>query len=182
MGTGTCNSMLMLRLSTAALLVFCMTLPMAPRAQESGGQQLARELGSALAWRLGAATVEEKCRAFDPDGNGVRAQALKNWQQKNAALIAAVDSRVAEVVAVVYPDKKIDDAVVDVREQVKGILVDALLADKKPEEIKTLCAAEADPARPRWTSNGMPHVQESLAALYDWLVQNRGTPPEQPGS
>lgn len=180
MGTGIFDAMP--ARSTAVLLAFCVTLSTAPRAQESGGQHLARELGSVLAWRLGAATVEEKCRAFDPDGTAVRAQALKNWQHKNAALISTVDSRVAEVVAVVYPDMKIDDAVKQVSEQVKGILVDALLADKKPEEIQALCAAEANVTRPRWTSNGMPHVQESLAALYDWLIQNRGGTPEQPGS
>lgn len=197
MGKGTLDSILILFVSAiiqasariralraaAPLLALALVLPTASRAQALTQQELAREVGAVLAWRLSPVIVEKKCRDFDPDGNAVRAQALKSWQDKNAALISSVDSRVAEVVAMVYPDEKPEAAVAKVHEQIEGILLDGLLADKPAEEIKTLCAAEAHPTRPRWTSNGMPHVPGSLAALYDWLVQNRDTEPKaQAGS
>jgi hypothetical protein len=177
MGTSTASILVL-----SLFIVLAMLLPTASRAQESNELDLARELGAVLAWRLGPGVVENRCRKFDSDGSTARALALKTWQDKNATLISAVDTRVAEVVAVVYPKLQIEDAVRQVSSQVEEILLDALLADKKADEIKTLCAAEADARRPRWTSNGMPHVQESLAALYDWLVQNRAAPRKQAGS
>lgn len=177
MGTGT-DSILVLSLFIAP----AMLLPTASRAQETSEFNLARELGAVLAWRLGPAVVENKCRDFDPIGNAARAQALSTWQGKNAALISAVDARVSEVVAVVYPRMSPEDATRRVGGEVEQILLDALLANKSPDEIQALCAAEADATRPRWSSNGMPHVQESLAALYDWWVQNRDAPPRQGGS
>ncbi len=177
MGTGTAPILVM-----TLFIAHAMLLPMASRAEESSQHELARELGAVMAWRLGPGALEAKCRGFDPDGNAARAQALKSWQDKNAALISAVDTRVAEIVAVVYPEMQLEDATRLVSSQVEQILHDAVLADKKPDDIKALCAAEADATRPRWTSNGMPHVQESLAALYDWLVMNRDAPRKQAGS
>jgi hypothetical protein len=70
-----------------------------------------------------------------------------------------------------YPAAKADDAVKEVLAQVKGLLIDEIFANTSAEQARTLCKAESDPAGARWTSNGMPQVQQSLAALYDWLRQ-----------
>ena len=57
-----------------------------------------------------------------------------------------------------------------VRAQVYAMLLQEFSAGRSPEESRAICQLESDPARPRWTSNGMPQVQNSLAALYDWQV------------
>ena len=53
--------------------------------------------------------------------------------------------------------------------QVEMMLLESTFASKSPEESRAFCKAEADPARPRWNDTGMPHIQQSLAALYDWV-------------
>ena len=129
--------------------------------------------GAVLAWRLGPETVEERCRGLDPEGNESRRSALQGWLDKNARLIKAVDERITEVAPMVVPPSKKADAVGAVRGQVKAILIEAIFSGT-PEEAVAFCKGEANPASPRWTSNGMPHVQNSLAALYDWKVQQGG--------
>jgi hypothetical protein len=72
-----------------------------------------------------------------------------------------------------YPTVKPDDAVKQVLGQVKGLLIDEIFANTSTDEARILCKAESDPAGTRWTSNGMPHVQQSLATLYDWLTRQQ---------
>ena len=69
-------------------------------------------------------------------------------------------------VQAVHADRD-DDSRVDFREQE---------CRKRPA---ALCKAEADPARPRWNNTGMPQIQQSLAALYDWQ-QAQGKKPNNP--
>jgi hypothetical protein len=154
-----------------AILAGCLLAPAFSRADDADKQEVGRELGSALAWRLGPEAVEEACRAIDPAGAEARAKALKAWLEKNATLIKEVDTRVAEVVPLAYPTPADVDVVQAVRGQVKKIVLEPLLSGRPPEEAVAICKAEADADNPRWKSNGMPHVQEALAALYDWKIQ-----------
>jgi hypothetical protein len=150
------------------LLVATLFVPEYSRAADGGKQQVARDLGAILAWRLGPEAVEERCRVEDPEGSETRRKSLQAWLDKNAALIKSVDERVAEVVPLAYPVRANVDAVQAVRTQVKTILLEELTAGKTPEQLQAICKAEANPASPRWNSNGMPHVAQSLAGLYDW--------------
>jgi hypothetical protein len=150
------------------LLIATFFVPEYSRAADGGKQQVARDLGAILAWRLGPEAVEERCRVEDPEGSETRRKSLLAWLDKNAALIKSVDERVAEVVPLAYPVRANVDAVQAVRTQVKTILLEELTAGKTPEQLKAICKAEANPASPRWNSNGMPHVAQSLAGLYDW--------------
>jgi hypothetical protein len=158
------------------LLAACVLAPALSSAQDAavaGEKEAARDMGAVLAWRLGPETVEERCRGLDPEGNESRRSALQGWLEKNARLIKAVDERITEVAPMVVPPSKKADAVGAVRGQVKAILIEAIFSGT-PEEAVAFCKGEANPESPRWTSNGMPHVQNSLAALYDWKVQQGG--------
>ena len=133
--------------------------------------EVGRELGSVLAWRLMPGIVEGTCRDADPAGADARKQALQAWLDKNAPLIKSVDERVAEVAPLAFKAKEGVDPVRIVRQQVGSIVKQSLFAEKQPDEITAICKAEADPSSPRWNNNGMPHVLNALAALYDWKVQ-----------
>jgi hypothetical protein len=149
----------------------CLLVPALSLADDADKQEVARELGSALAWRLGPEAVEEACRTVDPGGAEARKTSLQTWLDKNASLIKEVDARVAEVVPLAYPAPASVDAVKAVRAQVKAILLEPMFSGRTPEETAAICKAEADPANPRWKSNGMPEVKQALAALYDWKMQ-----------
>jgi len=161
----------MRQLLFVVLMAGCLWVPALSRADDADKKEVGRELGSALAWRLGPEAVEEACRNVDPDGAEARRQFLKAWLEKNAALINEVDARVAEVVPLAYPSSADVDVVQAVRGQVKKILLEPMFSGRTPEESAAICKAEADLANPRWKSNGMPHVKEALAALYDWKIQ-----------
>jgi hypothetical protein len=157
-----------------AILLACWT-PALSRAEDnddSAEQEVAREIGAVLAWRLGPEAVEEACQGLDPGGAEARKKALANWLDKNDALIRTVDARVAEVVPLIYSPPPKVDAVQAVRKQVKEILLEPMLADKTTEEVIAICKAEADPAGRRWNDPGMPHVQLALATLSDWQTQH----------
>jgi len=149
----------------------CLLVSALSRAGDTDKVVVGRELGSVLAWRLGPEAVEEVCRSLDPDGAEARAKALKTWLEKNAALIQEVDERVAEVVPLAFPPRENVDAVQAVRGQVRKIVLEPMRSAGSPEDVVAMCKTLADPANPRWNSNGMPHVVEGLAALYDWKVQ-----------
>ena len=159
--------------SLLAACLFAPTLSWGQDADEAAEKEAARDMGAILAWRLGPETVEERCRSVDPGGNESRKRALQGWLGKNANLIKTVDERVAEVAPMVVPPSKKADAVGAVRGQVKAILIEAIFSGR-PDEVAAFCKGEANPASPRWTSNGMPQVQNSLAALYDWKVRQGG--------
>jgi hypothetical protein len=154
------------------LAAVCATASLSAVADDAQ-QELARDLGAVLAWRLGPLAVEQKCRELDPAGNEIRAQALKSWSDKNAQLISAVDARVLEVVPFIQSEAKPDEAARLVGQQVSDILLEAIFDGKTAEESKVICQTEANPLSARWNSNGRPHVQESLAALYDWVTQQK---------
>jgi len=138
------------------------------RAADPGQQSMMQDLGAVLAWRLGPEAVEEKCQAADPEGVAIRKKALVTWLDKNADLIQQVDARVAEVVAIAYPPKNGVDNTPRVRAKIQSILLEEIFSGKTPEQAAEICKAEANPASPRWNSNGIPQVPTSLAALYDW--------------
>jgi len=107
--------------------------------------------------------------------------ALQGWLEKNQSRIAAVDARVAEVVPLLFPQAKPEEAMANVRAQIKSMLFDLKLEGKTPEETVALCKAETNPASPRWNNNGMPQVQLSLASLYDWQTKRAAqTRPQAP--
>lgn len=149
-------------------------LPAMSSAQDADAarQEVGRELGAVLAWRLMPEIVESNCRIADPDGVDARKQALQAWLDKNASLIKSVDERVGEVAPLAFKSKEGVDPVQLLRRQVSGIVMQSLFGEKSPDELTTICKAEANPASPRWNSNGMPHVPNALAALYDWKVQH----------
>jgi len=153
------------------ILVACLLAPVGLNAADATPQEAGREIGAILAWRLGPEAVEEHCRAADPDGAGMRKQALNAWFRKNEALIKEVDTRVAEIVPLLQRPSPGVDPVGAVRDQVKKMLIESAFEGKTPEETTTLCKAEAVPDAHRWNNNGMPHVQQSLAALNDWQVR-----------
>jgi hypothetical protein len=163
-----------------ALLTLCASLLAVPQSHAQQPQEpdpgqdqseIARELASLLAWRLGPEAVEQWCRDADPEGHAARSTAVKNWLARNADLIKQVDERVAEVVPLVYSPPPGVEATPAVRAQIKSILHEALVEGKTPEELKTNCQGEAKPENPRWANSGMRHVQQSLAVLYDWKIQ-----------
>ena len=130
-----------------------------------------------LTWRLGPEAIEGWCRKADPDGAEARKSALYAWHEKYAERIKAVDARVAEVVPLLkLPVKDGDDPVQAVHIQIHMMLLEPLFAKKIPRRTRTFCKAEADPARPRWHDTGMPHIQQSLAALYDWQQAQKKQP------
>jgi hypothetical protein len=143
-------------------------------ADDGGKQEIAREIGLVLAWRLGPEAVEERCRVVDPEGIAARQSANKTWLDENAALIEAVDTRVAQVVPLVYSPPPDVDAVAAVRAQVTAILLEPMFNGRTPEEMKKVCQAEAEPSNPRLANPGMREVQLSLAVLYDWNVKHQG--------
>ena len=151
---------------TFALLV----VPLA-RADDSQ-QEAMRDIGAVLGWRLGPETLEERCRTADPDGAEVRKQALQAWLAKNEALIRQVDSRIAEVVPILFKGEPSADPVADVREQVRKLLLESIAPNDDEIATQKLCEAERDPQSTSWNSNGLPFVAESLAALYDWKVSH----------
>ena len=131
---------------------------------DEDAQEAFRDIGEVLGWRLGPETLEEYCRTADPDGAGIRKQALETWLKKNDLMIKQVDSRVAEVLPLIFKGRDEADSLRAVREQVKRLLLESVTG--------SVCVAERDPASTSWTSNGVPHVPESLAALYDWQVRH----------
>ena len=134
-----------------------------PAARADADQEEAfRDIGAVLGWRLAPETLEERCRALDPEGAEVRKAALDTWLKKNDALIRQVDSRIAEVVPILFKDQP--GAAHAVREQVKQMLLEPIT--------KSVCESERNPQSTSWTSNGVPQVPESLAALYDWQVRH----------
>jgi hypothetical protein len=122
-------------------------------------EEVARELGAVLAWRLGPEAVEQACRGIHP-----------------AELIAAVDARVAEVVPLAFSPPPGMDAVAAVTAQVRKIVLEPMLENRNPEESRKICEAEAGADNPRWTNSGVREVQMSLAALYDFKMRRAREP------
>ncbi|MEO8017146.1 MAG: hypothetical protein ABI769_04985 [Pseudomonadota bacterium] len=160
-----------MRKTIFAMLMSCTLVPVFAGADDAEEQDVVREIGAALAWRLGPEAVADRCQSSDPEGIDVRRNALKAWLEKYAALIKAVDESVAEVVPLIYKPPANVDAVQAVRAQVKAILLEPIFDGKGAAESTAICKAEADPASPRWNNPGMPNVQQSLAALYDWKTR-----------
>jgi len=160
-----------MRTFVVSILLGCSLMSVGSDAAEPGMRELVQELGVALAWRLGPETIEETCRSIDPDGVAVRQQALKAWLEKNDAMIKEVDSRVADVVPALYPKAPGDAAVNAVRANIKTLLLETGFTEQSEDGKRDICKAEASPESPRWNNNGMPHVQQALAVLYDWKVK-----------
>jgi hypothetical protein len=142
-------------------------------AADSAAQDVGREIGALLAWRMGPELVEEKCREADPAGIDAREKALKTWHEKNAALIKTVDERIAEVTPLAYPSPDPAKTVAAVRAKVKEILLETISAEGDAAQLAAACKQDANPASTRWTSNGKSQVHNSLAALYDWKTQTQ---------
>ena len=140
-------------------------------AAEPGTREVLQEIGAALAWRLGPETIEEACRSLDPDNGDARKKALDAWRLKNGALIREVDSRVEEVVPVLNPKAPAADSVKALRSSVKALLLETHLGELGDEQKVQFCKSVSNPADERWNDNGMPHVQQALAVLYDWKMQ-----------
>jgi hypothetical protein len=140
-------------------------------AADSPAQEVAREIGAILAWRIGPELVEETCRAVDPAGIEAREKALKTWRDKNAALIVTVDERLAEIIPLAYPSPDPAKAVAAVRAQVREILLETISAEGDEAKLAAACKDDANPASKRWSNNGVSQVHNSLAALYDWKTQ-----------
>ena len=155
------------------VLACCAISPPVALAADSPAQEVGREIGAILAWRIGPELVEEKCRAVDPAGIEAREKALKTWRDKNVALIATVDERLAEIIPLAYPSPDPAKAVAAVRAQVKEILIETISAEGDEAKLEAACKEDANPASKRWSSNGVSQVHNSLAALYDWKMQTR---------
>lgn len=159
-----------------AILVCCLSLSAASHSAESDKQVVLQELGAVLAWRLGPEAIERRCRNADPDGAAARKAALDSWRQKNDERIRAVETRVAEVVPLLKLPLADGDPVQAVHVQIENLLLESVFANKNAEQTRAFCQQEADPARPRWNDTGMPHIQQSLAALYDWQQTQKKQP------
>lgn len=133
--------------------------------------EVGRDIGAVLAWRLAPEIIEERCRDVDPAGAEARKKALASWHGRNAALIKSVDERVAEVVPLAYPSAPADETIARMRAYVKKLLLETLNSEGDAKHLEAACKEEANPAGPRWGSNGVPQTQNSLAALYDWKTQ-----------
>ena len=133
-----------------------------------GRQEVARDVGAVLAWRLSPEAFEQYCRDIDPAGADQRRKALQSWLDKNATLIKAVDLRISQVIPLVRPSKEGEDVVQAVRAQVRAMLIEefSLAGGRGMQGYR---AAESDPRVARWTAMACAGA-ESLAALYDWQV------------
>ena len=151
-----------------AIIAGGLLAPAFSQAADEERQAVAQDLGAVLAWRLGPESIEERCQSADPAGVDVRKKALKDWLEKNAALVKEVDDRVAEVVPLAYPSSTGADNTPRLRAKIKEILLEEVFSGTTAEETVAICKAEANPASPRWNNSGMPQVPTSLAALYDW--------------
>jgi hypothetical protein len=140
-------------------------------APEREEHEVARELASLLAWRLGPEAVKDWCREVDPEGHAALDKAVKDWLARNTDLIRQVDVRVAEIVPLVYSPPPGVDAVPAVHAQIRSILHEALVEGKSPAELRTHCQAESKPDNPRLANSGMRTVHQSLAVLYDWKIR-----------
>jgi hypothetical protein len=154
------------------VLMVCCTVA-APLAfpAEPDVREVGREIGAILAWRIGPELVEERCRDIDPAGVEAREKALGTWRDKNAALIKTVDERVAEIAPLAFPSHDPAQAAAAVRAQVRKILLETISADGDASLLKAACQEDANPASKRWSNNGVSQVHNSLAALYDWKIQ-----------
>jgi hypothetical protein len=150
-----------------ALLAAMVAAPLA----HADEQEALKNLGVALGWRLAPETIEEFCRKIDPAGVTIRVDALRDWQKKNARQIQAVDDRVKEVVPLLKSAPANVDVAAAVSAQIRTLILEANFTDNDAEKTLAACKVEADPTRATWTSNGRPFVDEALAALYDWKVQ-----------
>src|SRR4051812_42429509 len=144
----------------------------AAMAGDDKDQDVIQDLGAVLGWRLAPQIVEEQCRDVDPEGADARKKLLQTWLEVNDGQIKAVDARVADVAPLLNPNANGADMIQAVRRQVGSLLRDSIFEGKKGGEIKDLCKKETDPGNPRWTNTGMPDVQESLAAMYDWKIRH----------
>ena len=162
-----------MRHSIHVVVACCAIAPPMALAADSPAQEVGREIGAILAWRIGPELVEERCRAADPGGIEARERALKTWRDKNAALIVTVDERLAEIIPLVYPSPDPAKAVAAVRAQVKEILLETISAEGDEAKLEAACKEDANPASTRWSSNGVSQVHNSLAALYDWKMQTQ---------
>jgi hypothetical protein len=162
-----------MRHSIHILLACCAVAPSIAIPAESAAQEVGREIGAILAWRMGPEIVEETCRDVDPSGIDARRKALKTWHDKNAALIATVDERIAEIVPLAYPSPDPATAVAAVRAQVKEILLETISAEGDAAMLEAACKEDANPASKRWSNNGVSQVHNSLAALYDWKTRSQ---------
>jgi uncharacterized protein DUF4431 len=155
-----------------AMLLMLAALTGVSRAQDPAQQQLVKEIAAVLEWRLGPETLEQGCRSADPQGAGIRKQALDSWTTRNALLIRSADTRVSEILPLLYPESPPGEANREIRERVGQVLHQSIFAEHSEAEIRGMCHAEADPRRPRWNNDGMPHIQQSLAALHDWQMEH----------
>jgi hypothetical protein len=162
-----------MRHSIHVVLVWCAIAPPMALAADSPAQEVGREIGAILAWRIGPELVEERCRGVDPGGIEAREEALKTWREKNAALIVTVDERLAEIIPLAYPSPDPAKAVAAVRAQVKEILLETISAEGDEAKLEAACKEDANPASTRWSNNGVSQVHNSLAALYDWKMQTQ---------
>lgn len=161
------------------ILLSCLLVSAVTQAADADKQNALQELGAVLAWRLGPQAIEGRCRTADPDGATARKAALDAWNQKNSERIKAVDARVAEVVPLLKLPVE-GDPVQAVHVQIEMMVLESAFARMSPEETRMYCKAEADPSRPRWNDTGMPKLQLSLAALYDWQQAQGRKPPAAP--
>ena len=93
---------------------------------------------------------------------------------KNGTLIAEVDTRVEEVVPVLNPKVPAAESVKALHASVRALLLDAHFGELRDDQKVRYCQSTANPADKRWNDNGMPHVQQALAVLYDWKIRQAG--------
>ena len=158
-----------------ALFVVCGALAL-PSSFAADSEEVGRDVGAVLAWRLAPELIEETCRDVDPAGAEARKKSLASWQARNAALIKSVDERVAEVVPLAYPSADPEKTIAAMRAHVKKLLLETVSAEGDAKQLEAACKEEASPASQRWGSNGVPQTQNSLAALYDWKIQHERKP------
>ena len=163
-----------MRIVFVSLMFVGLLLAVNSPAAEPGTREVLQEIGAALAWRLGPETIEEACRSLDPDNGDARKKALDAWRVKNGALIREVDSRVEEVVPVLNPKAPAADSVKAVRTNVKALLLEKHFGELHADQKVQFCKEVSNPADKRWNDNGMPHVQQALAVLYDWKIRQGG--------
>jgi hypothetical protein len=156
----------------ALILMFAAMVPVPLHAGDDNDQDVIQDLGAVLGWRLAPQLVEEQCREVDPEGADARKKLLQTWLDKNDDQIKAVDARIAEVAPLLYPNANSAKIVQAVRTQVASLLVESIFVGKQGNDLKALCQKETEANNPRWTNTGMPDVQESLAAMYDWKVRH----------
>ena len=143
--------------------------PEAPLELRTVTAEITSDLATALSWTLAPQIIEEVCRATDPERVNGRSDQVTAWRDRNRALLADVDTRVAEVVPLMDPSTAAANAIAGVRQRVTQILRREL---GRASENSSECEKLASSDHPFWHESNADQVRSSLVSLQAWQARH----------